>query len=69
MPEFTVDEVLDATLGHTKSREKTGHSWGLPLIAGNQRRRTLLALVGPNFDGHDFAYEAAVKGAGGIVAS
>ena len=69
MPEFTLDEVLNATLGNTEVSGNYKEFWGLPLIRGRLRRRAFLCPKGSNFDGHHFTHEAAKKSARGIVIS
>ena len=70
MPEFTIDEVLDATLGRAEIPGKDGTFLGIGTDSRETKEGELFfALVGPSFDGHDFACEAAAKGARGIVAS
>ncbi len=70
MPEFTLDEILNSTLGHTEMSGKYRKFLG---VATDSRKteggELFFALTGPNFDGHNFAHEAAIKGARGIVIS
>ncbi len=71
MPEFTLDELLRATLGG--DAEISGkHETFLGVSIDSREVKDgeiFFALTGPNFDGHDFAHAAALKGARGIVAS
>ncbi|HXL04253.1 MAG TPA: UDP-N-acetylmuramoyl-tripeptide--D-alanyl-D-alanine ligase [Bacillota bacterium] len=70
MPEFTVDEVVNATLGHVDIRGKDDIFLGIATDSRKIKERELFfSLVGPNFDGHSFVHEAVAKGACGIVIS
>jgi UDP-N-acetylmuramoyl-tripeptide--D-alanyl-D-alanine ligase len=70
MPEFTLDEVTNATSGRIELLGKHETFLGIATDSRSIRGGELFfALVGPNFDGHDFAHEAAAKGARGIVVS
>jgi UDP-N-acetylmuramoyl-tripeptide--D-alanyl-D-alanine ligase len=70
MPEFTLDEVLSTTLGQTELLGKHEAFLGIATDSRNIKGGELFfSLVGPNFDGHSFAHEAAAKGARGIVVS
>ncbi len=70
MPEFTLDEVQKAMLGHAeilgKHREFSNVAMDSREIKGGE---LFFALKGPNFDGHDFVHEAAGKGVRGVVVS
>ncbi|MGE5586838.1 MAG: UDP-N-acetylmuramoyl-tripeptide--D-alanyl-D-alanine ligase [Clostridia bacterium] len=84
MPRFSLEEVITATggrCGATGTAEgaaggDAARTTGVPVFTGvstDSRRiaggELFFALVGPAFDGHDFAAEAVSKGAKGVVAS
>ncbi|NLJ61397.1 MAG: UDP-N-acetylmuramoyl-tripeptide--D-alanyl-D-alanine ligase [Firmicutes bacterium] len=70
MPEFTLDELLRATLGDAEISGKHETFLGVSIDSREVKDGEIFfALTGPNFDGHDFAHAAALKGARGIVAS
>lgn len=70
MPEFTLDEILEATSGHPEVQGE--HSTFLGVTTDSRKvsgGELFFALEGENFDGHDFAHEAARKGARGLIIS
>lgn len=70
MPKFTLDEVLSTISAHAEIPGKHEAFLGIATDSRNIKGGELFfALTGPNFDGHDFALEAATKGARGIVVS
>ncbi|MGE5592509.1 MAG: UDP-N-acetylmuramoyl-tripeptide--D-alanyl-D-alanine ligase [Betaproteobacteria bacterium] len=82
MAKFSLDEIIAATGGRCERAPvglqagETCGPTGMPVFSGvctDSRNVTggeiFFALVGPKFDGHDFAADAVAKGAKGIVAS
>ena len=83
VPRFSLEEIITATGGRCEAAEATdgataeaSRAAGAPVFTGvctDSRKvvggEVFFALVGPTFDGHDFAAEAVAKGARGVVAS
>jgi UDP-N-acetylmuramoyl-tripeptide--D-alanyl-D-alanine ligase len=70
MAGFTVEEVCLATKGtlivSAQSKEFTGVSTDTRTV---QKGDLFIPLIGENFDGHEFIYQAIEKGASGVVFS
>ncbi|NLG80769.1 MAG: UDP-N-acetylmuramoyl-tripeptide--D-alanyl-D-alanine ligase [Firmicutes bacterium] len=83
MPRFSLEEIMCATGGRCEAAGATegaaaeaSRAVDAPVFTGvctDSRKvvggEVFFALVGPTFDGHDFAAEAVAKGARGVVAS
>lgn len=83
VPRFSLEEIITATGGRCEAAgategatAKASRAAGAPVFTGvctDSRKvvggEVFFALVGPTFDGHDFAAEAVAKGARGVVAS
>ena len=70
MSEFMFNEVLDTIPGCVEVHGKHNVFLGVSIDSRETKNGDLFfALKGPNFDGHDFIYEAMEKGAYGVVTS
>ncbi|MBP2644866.1 MAG: murF [Firmicutes bacterium] len=70
MAEFTMREVLEATGGQLMNTASVNTFYGISTDTRTlQPGNLFIALIGENFDGHNFAAQAAKLGAGGIIVS